>query len=70
MVTLLDLAARDGVEAVLASRLEQILAAGELPDPIALRSELAPPEPSWPQVVVQIPDSRLYDSLLARQVAA
>jgi hypothetical protein len=70
MVTLLDLAARDGVEAVLASRLEQILAAGELPDPIALRTELAPPEPSWPQVVVQIPDSRLYDSLLARQVAA
>jgi hypothetical protein len=70
MVALFDQAALDGVETVLASRLEQILAAGELPDPVALRTVLAPPEPSWPQVVVQTPDSRLYDSLLARQVAA
>lgn len=46
MVTLLDLAARDGVEDVLASRLEQILAVGKRPDPIALRTELVPPEPS------------------------
>ncbi len=70
IVSLLDLAARDGIEAVLADRLEQILAAGDLPDPVALRTELAPPEPPWPQVVVKIPDSRLYDSLLARQEAA
>ena len=40
MVGLLELASRDGIEAVLAMRLEAMLAHGELPDLAVLRENL------------------------------
>jgi hypothetical protein len=64
IVALLEMAALDGVEAVLAERLDALLAAGELPDIERLREELAPRKPELPEVTVEIPPTREYDKLL------
>lgn len=64
IVALLEMAARDGVEAVLAQRLEVLLAVGELPDVKRLREEFAPRAAELPQVTVQIPPASRYDALL------
>ena len=64
IVTLLDMAANDGVEAVLAQRLETLLALGELPDVERLRGELAPRRTAVPTITVEIPPASRYDKLL------
>ena len=64
LVALLEMAARDGVEGVLAERLEALLLAGELPDVKRLREELAPQPIALPQVTVLIPAASHYDALL------
>ncbi|MCX2862254.1 IS21 family transposase [Paucibacter sp. PLA-PC-4] len=64
MVALLDMAANDGVEAVLAQRLEMLLALGELPDVEQLRSDLAPRKTAVPLITVKIPPASRYDALL------
>jgi hypothetical protein len=64
IVALLEMAARDGVEGVLAQRLEALLAAGELPDVKRLREEFAPRKAELPQVTVEIPAASVYDVLL------
>ena len=55
----------DGVEAVLAVRLEALLAAGVLPDVKRLREEFAPRKTEVPQVTVEIPPPSVYDALLS-----
>lgn len=70
MVGLLDLAANHGVEAVLADRLDAVLAAGELPDLEQLRAEFAPRHAQCPEVVVDTPAAALYDALLDEGVTA
>ena len=64
MVALLTMAARDGVQAVLAARLEALLVAGELPDVKRLREEFAPRNAELPQITVVIPAASIYDALL------
>ena len=64
IVALLEMAARDGVEAVLAQRLEELLAAGQLPDAKRLREEFAPRKTEVPLVTVEIPPASSYDALL------
>ncbi len=64
IVALLEMAARDGVEGVLAQRLDALLVAGELPDVKRLREEFAPRKAELPQVTVQIPAPSVYDALL------
>ena len=64
IVALLDMAAHDGVEAVLAQRLEVLLAIGELPDVKRLREELAPRKTVVPVITVEIPPASSYDALL------
>lgn len=64
MVALLEMAARDGVEGVLAERLDALLLAGELPDVKRLREELAPRRVELPQVTVLLPPASRYDALL------
>ena len=64
IVALLEMAANDGVEAVLAQRLDVLLAAGELPDIKQLREEFAPCKPEVPVVNVEIPSPAVYDALL------
>lgn len=64
IVALLEMAAYDGVEAVLAQRLEALLAMGVLPDVNRLREEFAPRKAEVPQVTVEIPSASLYDALL------
>ena len=64
IVALLEMAARDGVEAVLAERLEALLLTGELPDLKRLREEFAPRRVELPQVTVLIPPASRYDALL------
>ena len=64
MVALIEMAARDGVEGVLAQRLEALLAAGELPDVQRLREEFTPRKAELPQVTVEIPAASVYDALL------
>ena len=64
IVALLEMAARDGVEAVLAQRLDALLDAGELPDVKRLREEFAPRKTAVPQVTVEIPAPGSYDALL------
>jgi len=64
IVALLEMAAHDGVEAVLAQRLEVLLAADELPDIKQLREEFAPCKPDVPVVNVEIPSPAVYDALL------
>ena len=71
MVGLLDLAANHGVEAVLADRLDALLAAGELPHLDQLRSAFAPRQAQCPEVVIEMPAAALYDNtLLAEAVTA
>ena len=69
MVALLEMAARDGVEAVLAERLDALLAAGELPDVKRLREESAPERSEVPLITVEIPAARTYDALLPSEQA-
>jgi len=64
IVALLEMAARDGVEAILAQRLEVLLAIGELPDVKRLREEFAPRKTELPPVTVHIPPPSVYDALL------
>jgi hypothetical protein len=64
IVALLEMAARDGVEGVLAERLDALRVAGELPDVKRLREEFAPRKAQVPQVTVQIPAPSVYDALL------
>ena len=64
MVGLLELAAMDGIEAVLAQRLEALTVAGELPNLRGLREEFAPRQTELPQVAVKIPAASSYDALL------
>jgi hypothetical protein len=70
MVGLLELAAHHGVEALLAARLEALLAAGELPNVKALREEFAPRRTELPAVRVEIPAASSYDALLGEAVTA
>ena len=64
IVALLEMAARDGVESVLAERLDALLTAGELPDPRKLREEFLPRSTVIPSITVMMPASRSYDALL------
>lgn len=70
MVGLLELAAREGVEAVLATRLNALLVAGQLPDLKALREEFAPRHAEHPVVNIEMPPASCYDALLSKEVAA
>jgi hypothetical protein len=70
MVGLLELAALDGVEALLAARLNALLVDGNLPDLKALREEFAPRHADCPVVNVEIPPASTYDDLLHKEVAA
>jgi hypothetical protein len=70
MVGLLELAASHGVEAVLAERLEALLAAAELPELEQLRREFAPRQAQCPDVAVDMPPAALYDTLLDEGVPA
>jgi hypothetical protein len=64
IVALLEMAARDGVEGVLAERLDMLLATGELPDIKRLREEFAPRTTEVPLITVEIPSVSHYDALL------
>jgi hypothetical protein len=64
IVALLEMAARDGVEGVLAERLDALLAAGVLPEVKRLREEFAPRHAELPQITVEIPAASVYDALL------
>ena len=64
MVALLEMAARDGIEGVLAERLEELLVVGALPDVKALREEVAPRKTELPQITVVMPAASVYDALL------
>ena len=64
IVALLEMAASDGVEGVLAERLEALLAAGVLPDLKELREAFTPCKVELPQVTVVIPATSIYDVLL------
>ena len=70
MVGLLELAALDGVEAVLAARLNALLVDGRLPELKVLREEFAPHQSDCPVVRVEIPPASCYDELLGEGVAA
>ena len=67
IVALLGMAALDGVEAVLARRLELLLETGELPDLAQLRAEFAPRKAEVPTVTVEMPAPDAYDALLPSQ---
>lgn len=69
IVALLEMAARDGVEGVLAARLDELLAAGDLPDVKHLREEFAPRKADLPQITVQMPAPSRYDALLPSEQA-
>jgi hypothetical protein len=70
IVALLEMAAMDGVESVLAERLDVLLVKSELPDIKMLREEFAPRRSSVPQLTVEIPPASVYDALLPSQQAA
>jgi hypothetical protein len=70
MVALLELAAMDGVEALLAARLNALLVDGNLPDLKTLREEFAPRHADCPIVNVEMPPVSTYDDLLHKEVAA
>ncbi|TCG09202.1 IS21 family transposase [Paraburkholderia steynii] len=70
MVGLLELAGNHGVEAQLAHRLDALLELGELPDLEKLFAEFAPRQAECPEVVVEMPDASLYDTLLDEEVLA
>ena len=64
MVGLLALAHDQGCEAALGEHLERLLAAGQLPDPDALRQRFLPDPSELPQVSVQAGSLADYDLLL------
>jgi hypothetical protein len=64
IVALLEMAALDGIEGVLAERLDALLVAGVLPDVKRLREEFAPRKTEVPHVTVEIPPASRYDALL------
>ncbi|MGF6666237.1 hypothetical protein QF000_007970 [Paraburkholderia atlantica] len=66
IVGLLELAALDGVEAVLAARLNALLVDGKLPDLKALREEFAP---RLADSMSRAPPVSSYDDLLGKEVA-
>ena len=70
IVGLLELAAKDGLEGVLAERLDAIRLAGELPNLKQLREEFAPRQAELPAVTVEIPAVSVYDALLLTEEAA
>jgi hypothetical protein len=71
IVGLLELAAMHGLEALLAARLEALLAAGQIPELKALREEFAPrTSVSPPEVCVSIPEASVYDALLTNEAVA
>ena len=70
MVGLLELAGMEGIEAVLAERLDVLCAANELPDLRSLRDEFAPRDQLCPTVRVDMPPVSTYDALLDEQVFA
>ena len=69
IVALLEMAAREGVEGVLAERLQALLAAGELPDLRKLREEFAPRKVELPLITVEMPMAKVYDALLPSEQA-
>lgn len=70
IVGLLELAAMDGIEAVLAARLEALLSEGNLPDLETLREEFSPRQADCPVIHVQMPPASCYDALLGQGVTA
>lgn len=72
IVALLEMAAHDGIEGVLAQRLDALRELGELPDIKRLREEFAPRKTELPRITVNIPPASVYDALLAsgQEVAA
>ena len=64
IVALLEMAALDSVEAVLAQRLDALLAVGELPDVARLREEFTPRKAELPHLRVELPPVSVYDALL------
>ena len=72
MVALLEMAARDGIEGVLAQRLDALREAGELPDIKRWREEFDPRKTELPRITVEIPPASVYDALLSseQEVAA
>jgi len=67
IVGLLELAAKEGVEAALADALQVILDAGELPDLKSLRERFAPRQAELPEIAVPQPEPGSYDALLQIQ---
>jgi hypothetical protein len=65
MVELLALAHDRACEAELASELQAILAAGDLPDPAVLRQRFMPSGTAVPAVTVTLPAAVAYDALLS-----
>lgn len=68
IVALLEMAARDGMEGLLADRLDALRLAGELPDVKRLREEFAPREALMPQITVVLPSVARYDALLQKVI--
>jgi hypothetical protein len=67
MVGLLALAHDRACEAELATMLDAILAAGELPDLTSLQQQFMPASVAVPQVTVSLPAAIVYDALLGAQ---
>ena len=65
MVALLTLAHECTCEAELAAALDECLAAGILPDPIALKDRFARAAAAAPEVIVTLPSLETYDALYA-----
>lgn len=61
---LLELAGHHGIEALLADRLDALLAAGKLPDLKQLRDEFAPRQALCPEMAVKMPSVAVCDNLL------
>ena len=70
MVGLLELAGMEGIEAVLAERLDALCTAIELPDLKSLRDEFAPRDQLYSTMRVDMPPVSTYDALLDEQVFA
>jgi hypothetical protein len=70
MVALLDIADKGKCVEALGQRLEAILDAGRLPDPVALRAKFAPEDKKVTDVTIPPPDIADYNRLLASSAAA
>ena len=71
IVGLLWLAHDQACEADLASELDRILAAGDLPDLDALRLRfMQAPQDSGPDIAVHIPGTDSYDALISKHEVA